>query len=372
MGLACHVMEPSKLAWWFWRFGTEVVGEDSPLYAQVCRLVAESPPLLALAARAAEETPMIFLAAIHDELLREPDDELAAYYPTVGGRRAPDAALGPALERFCAAREEPLAHTLATRRTQTNETARCAGLLPAFAAVASGRPLAQIEIGASAGLNGLWDHYAYDYAGTPAGDPDSPLRIACELRGERRAAARAAAGRVARGHRPRARSTCATPTTCAGCARACGPTSARATSASTPRSRSRGCTGRSTSAAATRWRCCPGVIESAPAGALLVRVPHRGARLLHARADRRAWRRCSPRSSAMSPGSAARRRASSSTTLARPARRCTSRSRRGGRAGSRRSPAWATTAAGSSGGARGTCARSGRGRCRSRSGERVK
>ena len=176
-------MEPSKLAWWFWRFGTEVVVEDSPVYAQVCRLVAESPPLLALAARSAEETPMIFLAAIHDELLREPDAELAAYYPTVGGRRAPDAALGPALERFCAAREEPLAHTLATRRTQTNETARCAGLLPAFAAVASGRPLAQIEIGASAGLNGLWDHYAYDYAGTPAGDPDSPLRIACELRG---------------------------------------------------------------------------------------------------------------------------------------------------------------------------------------------
>ena len=49
--------------------------------------------------------------------------------------------------------------------------------------MAAGRPLAQIEIGASAGLNGLWDHYAYDYAGTPAGDPDSPLRIACELRG---------------------------------------------------------------------------------------------------------------------------------------------------------------------------------------------
>ena len=89
------------------------MGEDSPLYAQVCALVAESPALLALAARSAEETPMVFLAAIHDELLREPDDELAAYYPTVGGRRAPDAALGPALERFCAAREERLARTLA-------------------------------------------------------------------------------------------------------------------------------------------------------------------------------------------------------------------------------------------------------------------
>lgn len=40
---------------------------------------------------------------------------------------------------------------LATRRTQTNETARCAGLLPTFAAVGDERPLAVIEVGAGAG-----------------------------------------------------------------------------------------------------------------------------------------------------------------------------------------------------------------------------
>ena len=171
------------MAQWFRRFGTEVVGGDSPLYARVCELVAETPLALALAARSVEETPMVFLAAVHDELLRDPDDELADYYPTVGGSRAPDAGLGTALARFSTAREAQLAATLATRRTQTNEVARCAGLLPAFAAVAGGRPLAQIEIGASAGLNGLWDHYGYEYAGHVAGDAGSPLRIACELRG---------------------------------------------------------------------------------------------------------------------------------------------------------------------------------------------
>jgi hypothetical protein len=176
-------MDMARLAQLFRSFGAEAVGADSLLYASVCDLIADMPELLALAARAREATPMVFLAAVHDELLREPDVELAAYYPTVGGAREPDAALGPALARFCAEREERLAHTLATRRTQTNETARCAGLLPAFAAVAGGRPLAQIEIGASAGLNGLWDHYAYDYAGRAAGVPDSPLRIDCELRG---------------------------------------------------------------------------------------------------------------------------------------------------------------------------------------------
>ena len=176
-------MDPSLLARQFRSFGAEAVGADSPLYARVCELVADSPELLSVAVRSAETTPMIFLAAIHDELLRDPDDELAAYYPTVGGTRAADDALAAALTGFCAAREPQLAGTLAVRRTQTNETARCAGLLPAFAAIAGGRPLAQIEIGASAGLNGLWDHYAYDYAGTVAGDPDSALRIACELRG---------------------------------------------------------------------------------------------------------------------------------------------------------------------------------------------
>ena len=45
------------------------------------------------------------------------------------------------------------------------------------------RPLALIEIGASAGLNLRWDHYAYDYGGRAAGVPSSPLTIECELVG---------------------------------------------------------------------------------------------------------------------------------------------------------------------------------------------
>ncbi len=174
-----------QLAQDFRGFGSHGAGDDSPLYARLSELIAERPELLALVAASTERSPMVFLAAIHDELLREPDDELAAYYPTVGGRRAPDDALGAALTRFCEARGDRLEATLATRHTQTNETARCAALLPAFASVFDDRPLAQIEIGASAGLNGLWDHYAYDYDGRAAGDPDSPLRIGCELLGQR-------------------------------------------------------------------------------------------------------------------------------------------------------------------------------------------
>ena len=68
------------------------------------------------------------------------------------------------------------------RRTQTNEPARCATLLPALAALPG--PLALIEVGASAGLTLLFDRYSYDYDGHRiAGcDPDAPT-LRCAVRG---------------------------------------------------------------------------------------------------------------------------------------------------------------------------------------------
>jgi hypothetical protein len=92
---------------------------------------------------------------------------------------------GPAAAAFCRANEAALRETIATRTTQTNEVNRCSYLLPCFAtAAAGGPPLALIEIGASAGLTLNFDRYAYDYGGgLVAGDPASPARLACELRG---------------------------------------------------------------------------------------------------------------------------------------------------------------------------------------------
>jgi hypothetical protein len=174
-------MDPASLTHQFRTFGRSAAG-DSPLYALLSELVAESPELLALAARSPEGTAMVFLAAVHDELLRDSDHALAAYYPTVGGV-GPGPGLAEAFTSFCAERAEALATTLASRRTQTNEVARCGCLLPAFSALADGRPLALIEIGASAGLNLRWDHYAYDYGDRTAGSPSSALTLACELVG---------------------------------------------------------------------------------------------------------------------------------------------------------------------------------------------
>lgn len=75
-----------------------------------------------------------------------------------------------------------LTQVIMARRTQTNEPARCAVLLPALAQLP--QPLALIEAGASAGLTLLFDRYSYDYAGhrLAGSDPGAPT-LRCEPRG---------------------------------------------------------------------------------------------------------------------------------------------------------------------------------------------
>ncbi|MET7332712.1 DUF2332 domain-containing protein [Nonomuraea sp. NPDC005650] len=71
--------------------------------------------------------------------------------------------------------------TMLSRRTQTNEPARCAALYPLLASLP--QPLALLEAGASAGLCLLPDRYGYDYDGRLAGAVDSPLRLRCRTEG---------------------------------------------------------------------------------------------------------------------------------------------------------------------------------------------
>src|SRR5215218_635619 len=74
---------------------------------------------------------------------------------------------------------------LLDRPVQTNEVGRCATLLPGFFAVAAatGLPLRLLEVGASAGLNLLWDRYRYETDGFAWGEPASPVRVGFRLEG---------------------------------------------------------------------------------------------------------------------------------------------------------------------------------------------
>ena len=87
-----------------------------------------------------------------------------------------------ALRGLASDRAAELADTMLTRRTQTNEPARCATLLPALALLP--QPLALLEVGASAGLTLLVDRYSYDYDGhrVTGTDPQAPV-LHCQPRG---------------------------------------------------------------------------------------------------------------------------------------------------------------------------------------------
>jgi hypothetical protein len=63
----------------------------------------------------------------------------------------------------------------AEQAVQTNEVQRAWALLPAFLALADGRPFDLLELGPSAGLNLLFDRYRYRY--TDARWGDGPLEL---------------------------------------------------------------------------------------------------------------------------------------------------------------------------------------------------
>jgi hypothetical protein len=153
------------------RFQARVSAEaGSPIYAELLERAARDAEQGGPVARVLdgfEGHPILdavalrLAGAVHALALSGHAPELAACYPTTGGRFEPAAAA----EAFLAT-VAVHAETIRSRlhdQLQTNEVRRCAALLPGFLRVArhSGLPLRVREIGSSAGLNLLWDRYAY-------------------------------------------------------------------------------------------------------------------------------------------------------------------------------------------------------------------
>lgn len=166
----------------------------SPLYAHLYAQMQQNPEIFALLDRIEKNQPIpvLFFSVISFLLLAEPEQELARFYPTLHTPARPAHEAYPVFRQFCLTHQQALGALLPVARLQTNEVARCAQLLPAFALVFQrGRyqPLAMVELGTSAGLNLLWDRYRYCYqAGRPwlLGDLDSPVLISCRLQGAHR------------------------------------------------------------------------------------------------------------------------------------------------------------------------------------------
>jgi hypothetical protein len=188
MDVGMHSAPLEALAQRFRRFALRECRDSSPLYEHLALAVATDDELLQLAAPAARHTaPNLLFAAVHDLLLKGQEDVLTHYYPDLTPTpRSPDTAY-PAFRAFCLRHAATLHEVITTHFVQTNEVRRCAVLFPAFSLIASlaaTQPLALIEIGASAGLNLLWDQYGYRYTtDTVYGRAQSPVQIACGVRG---------------------------------------------------------------------------------------------------------------------------------------------------------------------------------------------
>lgn len=110
------------------------------------------------------------LGSVHRNVLEGRAPELARHYPSAGGR--PGEGLWAAF-RAVLVRDADELRTLVQSPPQTNEVGRSAALLVGYATAAAetGLPLRTLEIGASAGLNLIWDEYQYRSGTWSWGDP---------------------------------------------------------------------------------------------------------------------------------------------------------------------------------------------------------
>jgi hypothetical protein len=127
----------------------------------------------------ADALPLRLAGALHRAVLDGGDAQLAGCY-AAAQITAED--LDAALERHA----DLLAQYLQSP-PQTNDPQRSAVLLGGFLKLAQlcpGLALQTCEIGASAGLNQLWDTYAYDFGGWHYGEPQTaPLLLRCRWDG---------------------------------------------------------------------------------------------------------------------------------------------------------------------------------------------
>ncbi len=159
--------------------------KGAPLYSRIAHRVASEPAVLNLMSVApiTQRLPVLLFASAHHLLLGERDHELAQHYPNI----SLEPSLGDATDLFVAfvlERAEAMKDLLATRSTQTNEIGRCNWFLFPFAMLnAEVGPLAQVDVGSSAGLNQLFSKISYDLSpGGLIGESDS-LTIMCNISG---------------------------------------------------------------------------------------------------------------------------------------------------------------------------------------------
>ncbi len=129
-----------------------------------------------------DAVPIRLAGALHDLARRGGDAELVNVYPPHDLPKT-NALSGAAMAAI--ARHDDRVLPWLDLHPQTNEVARSGVLYPGLMTVAAetGLPLELYEIGASAGLNLMMDHFAYDLRGEPFGRAGSGVSLSPEWTG---------------------------------------------------------------------------------------------------------------------------------------------------------------------------------------------
>lgn len=161
----------------------------SPLTARVLRVLADSLDQGAVAgcvlnwsgdpAPQADALALRLAGGLHALVLSGADPDLAAAYAD-----GTETALRAALVKTLAQHPAHLLHWLRSP-PQTNEVRRSAVLIAAghWLARRFGLPMVLSELGASAGLNLIWDHHALQAGGQLYGPADAPVQLTPEWQG---------------------------------------------------------------------------------------------------------------------------------------------------------------------------------------------
>lgn len=151
----------------------EELGQEGPLTTMIGTWPGD-PVADALALR--------LVGAFHALVLSGRDLDLAKCYPPEKNVDTPRLRL--ALQ-VAMSRHNGFIRQFVASPPQTNEVGRSAVLLGGFLSIAHSTrlPLRLLEIGASAGLNMIWDSYHYRFGKQCWGDPASPVRLTPEWSG---------------------------------------------------------------------------------------------------------------------------------------------------------------------------------------------
>ncbi|MGE0387975.1 MAG: DUF2332 domain-containing protein [Gammaproteobacteria bacterium] len=160
----------------------------SPLFAKLLEGLATDLDLLAIMHRGRAGQPLgnLFLSCAYYLVLQHPQEALARYFPGLSESPLPFDDIQPVFHEFCLRHADTLGAMMARLTWQSTSAERAyAVLLPLAELHARLRePVALLEIGPSAGLCMLFEHYAYDFGPQGwFGPAHSPVRLRTGFRG---------------------------------------------------------------------------------------------------------------------------------------------------------------------------------------------